>query len=160
MMWSATSLDSAATALFFATTFLRDASKQSEAAAKLEPVLKDLQAQLDGRPCAIDGQFTVVDILIGHSLGLVDRCGGLAEFPALKSYIVSIWASARRPGPPRSLPASCRKRPEPSCRGSYPRLMGKQRRRQVGSRTRRPAAIWIRPGDSHAWRRGGVSMRV
>jgi glutathione S-transferase len=87
LMWAATSLDSSATALFFASAFLRDTVKQEEAMGKLAPVLDDLQAQLQGRQFAVDGQFTLIDIVIGHSLGLVDRCGGLEAHQGLKHYI-------------------------------------------------------------------------
>jgi glutathione S-transferase len=90
LMWAASSLDSAAAGLFFSTMFLKDPEKQKDAKGRLSPVLDDLQAQLQGRQYAIDGHFTLIDIVIGHSLGLVDRCTGLEAHPGLKDYIANL----------------------------------------------------------------------
>jgi glutathione S-transferase len=92
LMWSATSLDAASTALFFSWAFARDVVKQKDAMAKLMPILDDLEAQLAGRRYVMDGHFTIVDIVIGHALSLVDRAIGLDRHPGLRDYVARLAA--------------------------------------------------------------------
>lgn len=90
LMWAATSLDAAATALFFSTMFLKDKAKQDEAMGKLMPILDDLQQELGQRTYAVADRFTVIDIVMGHSLGLAARCGGLEGHSGLKAYLANL----------------------------------------------------------------------
>jgi glutathione S-transferase len=65
--------------------------------AFLQARLKHMEAVLAGRKW-LAGGFSIADILMADVLRLVDRFGGLAEFPACRDYVARATARPSSPG--------------------------------------------------------------
>ena len=58
----------------------------------LEARLKHMETVLKGREWLVSGTFTIADILMADVLRLVDRFGGLADYPACGAYVARATA--------------------------------------------------------------------
>ena len=58
----------------------------------LEARLKHMETVLKGREWLVGGTFTIADILMADVLRLVDRFGGLADYPACGAYVARATA--------------------------------------------------------------------